>query len=863
MKILVTDLPMLRRAVEPTTIPVLHRAVGHELIVRGLRTLGLVKATDSAVDPQASPDVKATPSSRHTAETVLRKAQLVSVGNWIQGEVDGKLDVLKSELVAAIRKDDPHAGDPTQSKNGLQKLFDDAQKLVTTAYAQIKGDLETYLKSVSQTVDDRQRQSLRDNHGIDNAAQKLDTKNLNVLGLTMQENFDKLAADFMVRFKSQIRIGTAAGDSLDDLILRIVGDDKTVKASESDHLVDLTGMVHAAGALEVFSGIMDTASNSFSTLITNAISAAANAIENGLFDDMGDDDKKALGIQWVCALEHTCFPAGQRVLTSEGYKPIEKIKIGDLVFGGSGQLRNVTDTMSRPALRLACLKLSNGREIICTPEHRFLSNGKWIEASALTALPLTTMIECEIMVSCDLQNELIGSAEFAARLNCEPKQMPPVANFVPMNVGFKISESDAKELTRPAGRVEGLFSIAESVVKNSSRKTGSFAAVIVTRYFTPLKQKWNALLAKSSLFARRLLSEKAETFAQWNVVNLLISHIQVYPASQLSVAFAESDLDQKRPRKNFAQKSAWVRRSQRPSIGNGKVALVHSHAATVEEIGNANPVLLGNETEKNVAAVEKSKSAPLTFTIKFLTAISVLRQKLTGSKTLNRFAWVATKNGNRSSKNTRHCSRLEKIKPSAIAKESESTRQKLLLLTFLKFVSRKNQTKFFPKDTELENPTSGKSELVEHGVICESVKIFDSICEVFDITVDQDHSFIIGGVVAHNCQKCLIYDGSRWDADLNPVGDAPEYPGDPPDSMHPNCQCQTPEVDLDDEAVPSTKLDDYFSQEKPDVLAASFGKASAKAFLDGDIDARAMMSSGFKLSPDAFARLRPQMETLP
>lgn len=58
------------------------------------------------------------------------------------------------------------------------------------------------------------------------------------------------------------------------------------------------------------------------------------------------------------------------------------------------------------------------------------------------------------------------------------------------------------------------------------------------------------------------------------------------------------------------------------------------------------------------------------------------------------------------------------------------------------------------------------------------------------------------------------------------------------------------------------KLDDYLRKEKPEVLATSYGKKQAKAFLEGKIDGKTLMNSGFKFSPKEFARLKPQFDAI-
>ena len=58
------------------------------------------------------------------------------------------------------------------------------------------------------------------------------------------------------------------------------------------------------------------------------------------------------------------------------------------------------------------------------------------------------------------------------------------------------------------------------------------------------------------------------------------------------------------------------------------------------------------------------------------------------------------------------------------------------------------------------------------------------------------------------------------------------------------------------------KLDYHFRKQSPLVLEASFGKANARAFLDGKISGRELLDSRHVLSPEDFARLQTQMETI-
>lgn len=58
-----------------------------------------------------------------------------------------------------------------------------------------------------------------------------------------------------------------------------------------------------------------------------------------------------------------------------------------------------------------------------------------------------------------------------------------------------------------------------------------------------------------------------------------------------------------------------------------------------------------------------------------------------------------------------------------------------------------------------------------------SVEPLAGDAEVYDLTVDIDHSFIVCGVVAHNSFQCASLDGRTF-----PVGKGPTPP------LHPNCR---------------------------------------------------------------------------
>ena len=94
-----------------------------------------------------------------------------------------------------------------------------------------------------------------------------------------------------------------------------------------------------------------------------------------------------------------CFVKGTMVLTSNGYKPIENVEVGDMVLTHTNQYKMVTETMQHPANDLVKINAMMLDELVCTGNHPFYVRKKvrkghlgqrhfcppeWIEAKSLT-----------------------------------------------------------------------------------------------------------------------------------------------------------------------------------------------------------------------------------------------------------------------------------------------------------------------------------------------------------------------------------------------------------------------------------------------------------------------------------------------
>ena len=84
-----------------------------------------------------------------------------------------------------------------------------------------------------------------------------------------------------------------------------------------------------------------------------------------------------------------CFLADTPILTKEGYKPIQDINIGDYVFTHNNRFMRVDNTLQREyngeLIRIQHKIGINNSDVICTPNHKFLTKDRgWVAAEDLS-----------------------------------------------------------------------------------------------------------------------------------------------------------------------------------------------------------------------------------------------------------------------------------------------------------------------------------------------------------------------------------------------------------------------------------------------------------------------------------------------
>lgn len=88
----------------------------------------------------------------------------------------------------------------------------------------------------------------------------------------------------------------------------------------------------------------------------------------------------------------SCFHPDTLIVTQNGSKPIKDISIGDVVLSFNEDLKvnewkKVVNTFKYQNTKNTIrVKLKNGKEIICTDDHKFYYKGGWISIKHLLSL---------------------------------------------------------------------------------------------------------------------------------------------------------------------------------------------------------------------------------------------------------------------------------------------------------------------------------------------------------------------------------------------------------------------------------------------------------------------------------------------
>lgn len=161
------------------------------------------------------------------------------------------------------------------------------------------------------------------------------------------------SVDLQEAFADQMRMGMARGEAIGSMTKRVK---------------DLMGI----------------STRNAENLVRTSAMSANNAAHLATWAENADVIAK---LEWTATLDpRTCLVAGTPVDIPGGTAPVESLREGDAVIGGSGSVHVVTGTMHKPSRKTLRVTLSNGETIQCTPDHPWLLDGQnWVEAKSLKA----------------------------------------------------------------------------------------------------------------------------------------------------------------------------------------------------------------------------------------------------------------------------------------------------------------------------------------------------------------------------------------------------------------------------------------------------------------------------------------------
>lgn len=132
----------------------------------------------------------------------------------------------------------------------------------------------------------------------------------------------------------------------------------------------------------------DLPSNAYGTITAGKVNIGT-AITFATVQTMCNIDLQQYAREWDVIVVDECFPAGTKILTPNGEKELQCLKVGDIITSYN---RNTGNTENKPILnlfkhkakRIVKVKLSNKKEIICTSNHPFFTKDReWVSAGCL------------------------------------------------------------------------------------------------------------------------------------------------------------------------------------------------------------------------------------------------------------------------------------------------------------------------------------------------------------------------------------------------------------------------------------------------------------------------------------------------
>ncbi len=302
--------------------------------------------------------------SDQLADTITTHA--VNVLRVSAGLRDDVLAMLKTLQVNLISDLEEHGPNPR-----LAALLKQTNATIASAYEDISQAHAGNLKDIAQAEAEQAANILNHAVGVDVATVAMTPNQLEAIaGKTLIKGhypaqwWEGQSQDLQTRFQGAMQEGMLRGESIDQMVTRVRG----------------------TKALGYTDGIMQASRAQAEALVRTSVQSVANEARINTYRQNPDVIK---GIQWCCLI------AGTLIETPDGHIPIELIKAGAIVFGGSRKPRRVKNTFRFTKSNMARVTLSTGQVITCTDDHRFLTqSGEWVMARDLKPDTVLARIQC-------------------------------------------------------------------------------------------------------------------------------------------------------------------------------------------------------------------------------------------------------------------------------------------------------------------------------------------------------------------------------------------------------------------------------------------------------------------------------------
>ena len=217
---------------------------------------------------------------------------------------------LEEELIALLRKHDLGEVTLTSAKQRrMEKLLEQTQATIATAYAGIRDEVKADLREVAALSAANAGGSINAAVGVDIATTALAPERIRaladdtlVMGAPTRQWWSDQAASVLKNFRDQVQRGYASGEGVDEIVRRIRG----------------------TRALNYADGTMNIARRNAEALVRSSVQAISNSARNETFDNNSD----VIGaVQQISTMDSrttvTCMARSNQIWDLETKKPID------------------------------------------------------------------------------------------------------------------------------------------------------------------------------------------------------------------------------------------------------------------------------------------------------------------------------------------------------------------------------------------------------------------------------------------------------------------------------------------------------------------------------------------------------------